>query len=66
MLKSHILCMFLTVCGLSFALATISGEVAEISGGLAGFLHTRGKFGPVYAAIWSLVLKRSCANFGRS
>ena len=30
MLKSHILCVLFTVCGLSFALATLSGEVAEI------------------------------------
>lgn len=29
-LKSHILCVLFTVCGLSFALATLSGEVAEI------------------------------------
>ena len=29
MLKSHISCVLLTVCGISFTLATFSGEVAE-------------------------------------
>ena len=42
MLKSHISCVLLTVCGLSFALVTLSGEVAD-------FLRACGKSAPVYA-----------------
>lgn len=59
MLKSHILCVLFTVCGLSFALATLSGEVAEI-------LRRGGRFFPCMWQVQPGICNKFLIDMGKA